>query len=309
MTAIQEAKLTRNGHDRHSATRDIPVRRLDVDMENADLPRWIVDEDPIFSNLLAVLSAVFPRGEDFFVATVRANKDVVGDDEVLKAQVKAFIGQEAMHGREHRRINKSLDSIGYHTTRAEASIDKVLNAVFKIKPKTLPLAVTAAAEHLTGLFAESALGSKMTRDTLFNVPDVQSLITWHALEELEHKNVAFDVLAKTESGYVIRMGGFVITLVFLGGCVVVETVRGVWDDRAELNLKRYRTHLRNLRHQTLLSPWAVRQLFKYVRPGFHPDDIETNYMIEEWRTVLADRTTITAGAGKTRPKPEAGTAG
>lgn len=296
MTTTHPAPRIRRGRTRPSADRSIPVRRLDVDMNNAQVNRWLVPEDPIFSNFLATLSAVFPRGEEFFVATVRANRDAVGDDETLKAQVKAFIGQEAMHGREHRRINKVLDHRGYRTARADKGIDRILNAVIKMKPKTLPLAVTAAAEHLTGILAESALGSEMTRETLFNVPDVQSLITWHALEELEHKNVAFDVLARTKSGYAIRMGGFAITVVVLGGYVLVETARSVFDERAEMSIERYRLHRRNLRHQTLLSPWALRQLVKYVRPGFHPDDIETNELVEEWRELLARKTTITAGA-------------
>lgn len=304
MTTTQSAPRTRNGHARPSATRTIPVRRLDVDMNAVEIDRWLVPEDPIFSNLLATLSAVFPRGEDFFVATVRANKDAIGDDEHLKAQVKAFIGQESMHGREHRRINVVLDEQGYHTARAERGLDHILNVLLKLKPKTLPLAVTAAAEHLTGIFAESALGSPQTRETLFGHPEIQSLITWHALEELEHKNVAFDVLEKTNSGYVIRMGGFVITIVVLGGYVVFETARGVFDDRRSITPSRYLRHLRNIPRQTLISAWSVRQLVKYLRPGFHPDDIETDHMIEEWRTVLSEKTTITAGAGKTRNQPK-----
>ncbi|MCB1255524.1 MAG: metal-dependent hydrolase [Microthrixaceae bacterium] len=302
MTTAQSAPKTRNGTARPSAQRTIPVRRLDVDMNSVEINRWIVPEDPIFSNLLATLSAVFPRGEDFFVATVRANKDAVGDDEILKAQVKAFIGQEAMHGREHRRINVVLDEQGYRTARAERGIDAILNMLIKLKPKTLPLAVTAAAEHLTGIFAESALGSAATRETLFSHPEIQSLITWHALEELEHKNVAFDVLEKSNSGYVIRVGGFAITIVVLGGYVVFETARCVFNDRRSLTPARYLKHLRNIPRQNLISPWSVRQLVKYVRPGFHPDDIETDYLIEEWRTVLSEKTTITAGVGKTRDK-------
>lgn len=303
MTTTQSRPIAANGKSRPSAQRQIPVRRLDVELREADLDRWIVPNDPIFSHLLAVLSAVFPPGEDFFVASVRMNKDAIDpDDERLKAQVKAFIGQEAMHSREHLRINGVLDGLGHRTARAEKNLRVLCNNLLKLRPKTLPLAMTAAAEHLTGLFAETALGSEMTRQTLFSQPDIESLITWHALEELEHKNVAFDVLAETNSGYVIRMGGFVFTLVFLAGFVVIELGRNLWEDRGEIGREELKTFRHNFPRQTLLSGWAVRQLLKYMRPGFHPDDIETDHLIEEWRETLSAKTTITAGMGSAKAK-------
>lgn len=302
MTTTQTRPAARNGKARPSATRQIPVRRLDVELKDAELDRWIVPNDPIFSHLLAVLSAVFPPGEDFFVASVRMNKDAIGDDEHLKAQVKAFIGQEAMHSREHMRINSVLDELGHRTARAEKNLRILCNNLLKLRPKTLPLAMTAAAEHLTGLFAEAALGSEMTRQTLFSQPDIESLITWHALEELEHKNVAFDVLAKTDSGYVIRIGGYVLTLAFLAGFVVIELGRNLWEDREHIGREELATFRHNFPRQTLLSRWSVTQALKYLRPGFHPDDIPTDHMIEEWREKLSKKTTITAGMGRSRSK-------
>lgn len=302
MTTTQTKPVAHNGKSRPSASRQIPVRRLEVDLREAEFDRWIVPNDPIFSHLLAVLSAVFPPGEDFFVASVRMNKDAIGDNERLQAQVKAFIGQEAMHSREHQRINGVLDGLGHRTARAEKNLRSLCNNLLKLRPKTLPLAMTAAAEHLTGLFAEVALGSEMTRQTLFSHPDIESLITWHALEELEHKNVAFDVLGETNSGYVIRIGGFVFTLVFLAGFVIIELGRNLWEDRDEIGREELATFRHNFPRQTLISGWFVRQTLRYLRPGFHPDDIETDHMIEEWREKLSAKTTITAGMGAAKSK-------
>lgn len=294
-TAMNRPVKNRPTKHRPSAVRSIPVRRLDVDLSETEFDRWLVKDDPIFSHFLATLSAVFPRGEEFFVESVKRNRDAVGDDEILRKQVKAFIGQEAMHGREHRRINKVLAQRGYNTERAEAGIDRVLNVVIKVKPKTIPLAVTAAAEHLTGILAEAALGSEQTRQTLFAQPEVNSLITWHALEELEHKNVAFDVLKRSTDSYFIRMAGFAITLTFLGGFVLIEWMRSVRGAKDQITAEHRRNHRANFKRQKLLSPWALRQLAKYMRPGFHPDDIETDHLVREWRERLTDRTTVTAG--------------
>jgi predicted metal-dependent hydrolase len=43
---------------------------------------------------------------------------------------------------------------------------------------------------------------------------------------------------------------------------------------------------RHLRQQRLLSLWALRRVFSYLRPGFHPDDHDTNELVTTWRATL-----------------------
>ena len=283
---------------RPSAQRTIPVRRLDVDLGEATLERWLVADDPILSHFTATLSAVFPRGEEFFVHTVRQHRDVAKGDPLLARQVKAFAGQEAMHGREHRALNAHLDGLGYHTHRAERDIGRILDVIVKLRPSTLPLAVTAGSEHLTGILAEAVLDHEPTRRVLFNDADIQTLITWHALEELEHKNVAFDVLERAGGGYAVRIAGLGIAVGALGGYVVVAWARSVAADRRHIGRRQLRRFAIDLRRQRLLSPWAARQVIRYLRPGFHPDDLPSDHLVHEWKDRLADRTTITAGASR-----------
>jgi predicted metal-dependent hydrolase len=281
---------------RPSSQRSIPVRKLNHIDPFEDEARWIVADDPIFSHFLATLSAVFPAGEDFFVASVRMHRAALGDEPILRQQVKAFVGQEAMHGREHRQLNQRLAGLGYSTEKADRDISRICDRVLKMRPNTLPIAVTAAAEHVTGILGEAALGDDRTRATLFGRPDVEPLIAWHALEELEHKNVAFDVFEKVSGRYVVRVAGFFVMLTFLAGYVVREWARAVFADRKELSRSRLRTHWRNLGRQQLLSPWALKKLFTYLRPGFHPDDTNTDALVDEWRRRLESATTITAGS-------------
>lgn len=276
---------------RPSAHRTVPVRRLDVDLKTADVPRWLVDDDPIFSHFLATLSSMFPRGEEFFVETVRARRGDVADDPVLKAQVKGFIGQESMHGREHRDLNGRLEALGYAADRTESELSWLLDRMVKIRPASIPLAMTAAAEHFTGILAEAVLGDDQTREVLFSHPDLQSLISWHALEELEHKNVAFDVFERSGGGYIARMTGFGLTVGVLGGYLVSAWVRGMAADRKQIGRRERRRFRANMARQKMLSPWALRQMVRYLRPGFHPDDMETEHLVEEWRVRLEDRTT------------------
>src|SRR5438477_4508671 len=99
--------------------RTVPTRRISFEESLQGLPRhFAVDGDLVLSHVAASLSAVFPDGEDFFVRSVRTFRDQITDPE-LKRQVAGFIGQEAMHGREHRMFNDRLDELGYPTKRFE----------------------------------------------------------------------------------------------------------------------------------------------------------------------------------------------
>src|SRR3546814_17111606 len=112
--------------------RDITVRRPGIDHEQP-LPRYFVADDPMRSHIAAMLSSVFPEGEDFFVRSVRNYRDRIDDPELSK-QVKGFIGQEAIHGREHRDFNEQLATLGSPTLPVDRLVKRGLALPTKITP-------------------------------------------------------------------------------------------------------------------------------------------------------------------------------
>src|SRR5688572_8494090 len=163
-----------------ASERKVPTRRISFEASLQDLPRhFAADGDLILSHLAASLSAVFPDGEDFFVRSVRHYRDQITDPE-LKRQVNGFIGQEAMHGREHRAFNDRPDQRGYPTKRFERITKWGLEKREKIMSPASNLAATAALEHFTATLAELVLSSQETRD-LFGHDEVRNLFLWHAL--------------------------------------------------------------------------------------------------------------------------------
>src|SRR5438067_7447522 len=172
--------------------RKVPTRRISFEESLQAIPKHFGgDGDLILSHVAAGLSAVFPDGEDFFVRSVRHYRDRIDDPE-LKRQVAGFIGQEAMHGRQHRAFNDRLDELGYPVKRFERLTKKGLALRQRFLPPASNLAATAALEHFTATLAELVLSSQETRD-MFGNNEVRNLFLWHALEESEHKAVAFDV--------------------------------------------------------------------------------------------------------------------
>src|SRR5437879_1586880 len=154
--------MTQTSTDTPVTARDrkVPTRRISFEESLEDLPRhYAADGDLIASHIAAALSAVFPDGEDFFVRSVRHFRDQVTDP-ALKRQVAGFIGQEAMHGREHRAFNDRLDQLGYPTKRFERLTKRGLAIRERFLPPISNLAATAALEHFTATLAELLLSSE-----------------------------------------------------------------------------------------------------------------------------------------------------
>ena len=265
--------------------RKVPTRRISFEASLQDLPKhFAADGDLILSHLAASLSAVFPDGEDFFVRSVRHYRDQITDPE-LKRQVAGFIGQEAMHGREHRALNNRLDQLGYPTKPVERITKWGLETRERIAPAKANLAMTAALEHFTATLAELVLTSAETR-ALFGHDEVRNLFLWHALEESEHKAVAFDVYKAVGGGERLRVWTMnAMRFGFVAG-MVVQVALGLLLDRETYRRGRLRRSWRKFRASPLMQRELWERLKDYNRPDFHPDDRDTNELVERWRDEL-----------------------
>lgn len=266
--------------------RDVTARRVRFQYSLDDLPEhYAVDGDIVMSHLIAVLSSVFPDGEDFFVRSVRNFRDDVTDPELQK-QVKGFIGQEAIHGREHREFNEKLDELGYPSSR----IARITAVSLRLREKLLPakanLALTAALEHYTATLAESILSEPEVRDSIEH-PEVRNLFLWHALEESEHKAVAFDVYRAV--GGSERMRRITMTVLNWGFplfLLVATLLSMLGDPVARRSPRKVWQGITRLRRSPVISSDVVERIRDYNRPDFHPDDHDTSALVEAWRAEL-----------------------
>jgi len=263
--------------------REVPTRRIRFEESLAEVPKhFAADEDLILSHLAASLSSVFPDGEDFFVRSVRNFRDQISDP-ALKRQVAGFIGQEATHGREHRAFNDRLDELGYPTKRFERFTQKGLEMRERMMSKKSNLAATAALEHFTATLAELLLTDEKARE-LFGDANVRDLFLWHALEESEHKAVAFDVYRAVGGGERLRV--FTMRFIMFGfvAGTAVQVVVSLLGDRATYRRGNLRRSWRRFKESPLVSKQTWLRLKEYNRADFHPDDRDTGDLVERWRT-------------------------
>lgn len=232
--------------------------------------RWWMNGDPIATAFFNALSVTFPKGEAFFIESVRAYRDGVSPR--LAQEIRAFTRQEVMHSREHIVFNKAVVDAGYDVGPLDARVDQML-AISNARPPIVRLAATMALEHYTAILASLIL----KHAPLFAGTDAEQadMWRWHAIEEVEHKGVAFDTWVEATRDWPAFRRWKVRSLVMLLVTVsfwkhrvegALELLRqdGITGWRAKARLARY----------LLVSPGLVTRIVPgwlgYFRPGFHP---------------------------------------
>jgi predicted metal-dependent hydrolase len=143
--------------------------------------------DPVATAFYNALSATFPKGEAFFVESVRAFRD--GAEPKLAQEIKAFTTQEVMHSREHVQFNKKAVEAGYDLSKLDQRVDTRL-AFIRSKHPIASLAATMCLEHFTAILAHELL--RDPRHLARADAESAAMWRWHAIEEIEHKGVAYD---------------------------------------------------------------------------------------------------------------------
>ena len=112
---------------------------------------------------------------------------------------------------------------------------------------------------------------------------VRSIFLWHALEESEHKAVAFDVY-KAVGGkqftrvWTMNFFRFVFPIV-VTGMVLLSLLR----DKATYKRGALRASWKHLRSAGLLTSATWQRLKDYNRRDFHPFDHDTTELEAYWR--------------------------
>lgn len=179
---------------------EIVVRKdLDFGLDSDDIPRYWMAGDAFRTRVFDAVQATFPDGERYFISAVRAFRNRITDPRLLQ-DVKDFTMQEGQHGQVHTRYNERLRRQGIDIDAFVRHTKAMCDQRLKHLPDEYNVALTAALEHFTAMMAELFFAEK---EVLEGADErVRAMFAWHAIEEMEHKAVAYDVMKEVaDVGY------------------------------------------------------------------------------------------------------------
>ena len=276
-----------------------PVRRMNFEFES--VPEYWMNGSAGLTHFMTALSALFPAGEMFFIDSVRAVRQhpSIKDNVELQKEISAFIGQEAMHTQEHEGFNASAQKYGHdvatldrYTNRAIQTTRKVFAFLGKsvgITQEMVDLTATTALEHFTATIASQLLVNNHIQE-LMSDETMKTMWLWHAIEENEHKAVAYDVFegvfGKGLKSYLLRTSSLVaamITLFFVQNYFLLRLLR---QDQ-QLNFDSIKSI-----YEYAYSPSKGiitsmgKEILAYFKPGFHPNDLDSGSLLATWKAKL-----------------------
>lgn len=236
----------------------------------------------VFTHLLTAASLFFPEGERFFVRSVQNYAPQIRDP-ALRRDITGFMRQELIHGEEHERYNYDIASQGYpYLIRLERYLVKGLFAnMRRFTPRQAQLALTVCLEHITATLAAALLKYPQLMEDA--QPAYREIWYWHAVEESEHKGVAFDVYAAIGGSYWLRVFTMVWSTLFFLILVLYVTGRMLATDGKLFRRDTWRQARAYARERMWIFKRVGGWFARFFRRDFHPWEFDNRPEIEAWK--------------------------
>jgi predicted metal-dependent hydrolase len=226
----------------------------------------------IMTHFLNAFQSMFPEGERVFIDAVRdctaRHPGIIEQDEVLKNDLNRFIEQEGRHSVVHDKWTKALETTGYPTMTAyDMQLHRFRTWARSHLDMMTRLSITIGAEQYTASLAK-LFSKDYPEIVLHSAPLFQQVFIYHAMEELEHKAVCYDLYRKLQGGYIRRLAG----MAFITYYIWINVLRrhryllrrdGVWDQtRSEF----WKFYFGSRGMIWVLLP----KIIEYMHPSFYP---------------------------------------
>lgn len=288
MNATPEATTTVRRLPRTPKPRNVTITPQKLDYRYPEsTPRYWFDNDPFLTQFWTAFAGQFPQGEKFLMQSARLFRDRVKDDAVLSKEVAGFIGQEAHHSQAHHALNQFLAARGAPTAYMDETVRKILDWLCARVSDRDQMAMTAALEHFTSMFGSLALENPEVLEQVH--PSMRPLFLWHAIEEVEHKGVAFDLYQAVDGDYVRLMRAYLVSTTLL--LATTAWFQGVLmaKDGSLFKLGSYVRGARWMFGGGKGAGYLRRMLpdfLDFFRRDFHPWQNDNSAYITHWRPVL-----------------------
>ena len=262
----------------------MPVRIMDFEIDPNLVREALPEVFPAYG-----ISMTLPYLEPYLVRTMREALKHCTDPGVAQ-QVRQFIGQEAQHYRQHTVLNDMIRNISPELEGLR-DIENRLEADYQRFTKTKSLKFNLA--YAEGFEAATFAGGRLNfQNKVFDrLETIQGsgllqLFLWHALEEVEHHAVTFNIYDHLYGDYLYRLvagtyGQYhFFKYVFLFSKFIAQNApqaleqgRALWPSE---NL------IGEWREQLSLLP----EIAKIYLPGYNPTNIELPVNVAEHSKAL-----------------------
>lgn len=273
---VQEVKAETN--QASSGDYKTPTQKMGINVKPRQ-PKWTFNNVPVAwggspekTALLAALSLVAPVFEPWACRVVRDHLDLITEPE-LKKEARAFIGQESHHWKVHQRFNDQvLVAHGWDVDEIQGDYFCAVGEIDRKHDARQLLATVAAGEHFLYFISMYLLDGDSMED-VHKMP--QLMFEWHALEEVEHTSIAFDVYqhvyGESPKNYFGRLGAMNRMLSFLPS--VLGT--GYKKSLREYDKVMMKSGKKNALKASKFGGWhlgtkAIFDVARFYKPGFHP---------------------------------------
>lgn len=277
--AIAEAATQKSYQNRPKAA-GITVRRPQFNPQA--IKRHYFANSPVMSHVLTALSSTFPIGEQFFVHSVRNVRDRV-QDEKLQAEIAAFIGQEAMHSKAHADFNDAWRRDDYNLDNFQAWLARHDERIKKA-PYRAQLAVTCAFEHFTALLGGYILRHPEVLKTLDD--DAVKLWVWHAIEEIEHRAVAYNTYQAVYADHKLRKNVMRAVTTSFASLTFYSASRLFMQDKWK-SLPKIGGNLMGIFLIAKMFVQLLPEYLSYYKDDFNPEEIDYSKEVNYWKERLA----------------------
>lgn len=254
---------------------EIVPRNRQFNIEEVLATNWHSD-DAFKTAFFDAMSILFPLGEQFFIDSVKEFRDEIEDPE-LQRRVRGFMAQESIHRREHQRYNEILcRARRVPLEKMEAVVERRQALARKHLRPIQRLSATVALEHLTAILADATFRNPEGLDGAH--PEMKALWHWHALEETEHKSVAFDVFAAAGgSHWRRRLSMALVTIEFTQH--VIRNMRLLLRDYEGSRMKLWFGGPKFLFGKKGALRGLMRPYLDFYKKDFHPWDHDNRELV------------------------------
>ena len=277
---------------------DITARQMNFQHVEGK-PKYWHHGDPFMTHMLTSASIFFPEGERFFIRSVRNYQHKITDPKLQK-DIRGFMAQEATHGDEHEIYNQDVINQGYtFLAPVERIVKYGLAGLNKYSPKMFQLATTVCLEHITAIGSNALLENPELMDGV--EPEYKEIWNWHAIEETEHKAVAFDVYSAIDGKHWVKVIAMVLaSLSFIPGVIFLlgrflQKDGILFDKSVWRGVKEYHADKGHI-FDKLKADYLA-----FYKKDFHPWQLDNSELVREWKDMY-ERTGKAAAASEVLPE-------